>query len=153
MRALVQRVLKASVSINGETVGAIGKGLVVFLGVGQGDTLEDARYLVDKVLNLRIFSDAQGRFNHSVQEVGGGILVVSQFTLYAETRKGRRPSFTQAASPQEAQPLYEQVVALFRQSGLPVATGRFQEHMLVEVLNDGPVSIWIDSADRLKPRG
>lgn len=153
MRALVQRVLKASVSINGETVGAIGKGLVVFLGVGQGDTLEDARYLVDKVLNLRIFSDAQGRFNYSVQEVGGGILVVSQFTLYAETRKGRRPSFTQAASPQEAQPLYEQVVALFRQSGLPVATGRFQEHMLVEVLNDGPVSIWIDSADRLKPRG
>lgn len=149
----MQRVLRASVSIGGETVGDIGKGLVVFLGVGRGDTLEDARYLVEKVLNLRIFPDEEGRFNHSVQEVGGGLLVVSQFTLYAETRKGRRPSFTQAASPQEAQPLYEQVVALFGQAGLPVATGRFQEHMLVEVLNDGPVSILIDSADRLKPRG
>ncbi|GBD11877.1 D-aminoacyl-tRNA deacylase [bacterium HR23] len=152
MRALVQRVARASVSVAGETVGAIGQGLVVFVGVGQGDTLDDARYLVDKVLNLRVFPDAQGRFHHSVLEVGGDILVVSQFTLYAETRKGRRPSFTQAAPPQEALPLYQQTVDLFRQSGLRVATGRFQEHMLVEVLNDGPVSILIDSADRLKPR-
>ncbi|MCS7207494.1 MAG: D-aminoacyl-tRNA deacylase [Dehalococcoidia bacterium] len=153
MRALVQRVQRACVSVGGETVGAIGPGLVVFLGIGQGDTLEDARYLVDKVLTLRVFPDAEGRFHHSVQEVGGGILVISQFTLYADTRKGRRPSFTQAAPPAEAQPLYEQAVALFRQSGLAVATGRFQERMLVEVHNDGPVSILIDSADRLKPRG
>ncbi|MBI4233604.1 MAG: D-tyrosyl-tRNA(Tyr) deacylase [Chloroflexi bacterium] len=153
MRALIQRVSKASVSVGDECVGSIGRGLVVLLGVGQGDTLKDAHYLVEKTANLRIFPDEQGRFNLSAIQVGAQLLVVSQFTLYADTRRGRRPSFTDAAPPQEAQALFEQAVALFRETGLTVATGRFQEHMLVELVNDGPVTIWIDSADRHRPRG
>lgn len=134
-------------------MGRIGRGLVVFLGIGQGDTIEDARYLVEKIVHLRVFPDEEGRFDRSVVEVGGEVLVVSQFTLYAETRKGRRPSFPGAAPPSEALPLYEEAVALLRHTGVPVATGRFQEHMVVEVVNDGPVSILIDSADRHRPRG
>ena len=153
MRGLVQRVNKATVSAPGETLGSIGPGLVVFLGLGLGDTIEDARYVVDKVLGLRIFPDDAGRFDLSVRDISGGLLLVSQFTLYAETRRGRRPSFTGAMDPAEAAPLYERTVALFRASGCPVATGRFAAHMTVELHNDGPVTVMIDSADRLRPRG
>ena len=152
MRALVQRVCKASVSVQDESLGGIGTGLVVFLGIGAGDTLDDARYLVDKVLNLRIFPDEADRFNRSALERGAELLVVSQFTLYADTRKGRRPSFTGAAPPTEAEPLFSQLTALFKESGLGVVTGRFAEHMVVELQNDGPVTIWLDSADRHRPR-
>ena len=152
MRALVQRVRQATVSVHGETLGSIGPGLVLFIGVGVGDTPDDARYLVKRLLNLRIFADEAGRFNRSAREVGAGLLAVSQFTLYADTRRGRRPSFTQAAPPAEAEPLFTQTVELLRQSGLPVATGRFGAEMQVALENDGPVTIWMDSTDRLRPR-
>ena len=152
MRALVQRVSKAAVAVQGETLGSIGPGLVVFLGVGGGDSLDDARYLAEKVLNLRIFPDDDGRFNRSAVEAGAGLLLISQFTLYADTRKGRRPSFTGAAPPDEAEALFGQAVELFRASGLRVAEGRFAAHMAVELVNDGPVTIWLDSADRHRPR-
>ena len=152
MRALVQRVSKAAVAVQGETLGSIGPGLVVFLGVGSGDSLDDARYLAEKVLNLRIFPDDEGRFNRSALEASAGLLLVSQFTLYADTRKGRRPSFTGAAPPDEAEELFSQAVDLFRASGLQVAEGRFAAHMAVELVNDGPVTIWLDSADRHRPR-
>ena len=143
---------KAAVAVQGETLGSIGHGLVVFLGVGSGDTLEDGRYLADKVLNLRIFPDDDGRFNRSALDANAGLLLVSQFTLYADTRKGRRPGFTGAAPPDEAEQLFSQAVDLFRASGLRVAEGRFAAHMAVELVNDGPVTIWIDSADRHRPR-
>ena len=143
---------KAAVAVQGETLGSIGPGLVVFLGVGSGDSLEDARYLAEKVLNLRIFPDDDGRFNRSALEASAGLLLVSQFTLYADTRKGRRPSFTGAAPPHEAEQLFQQAVDLFRASGLHVAEGRFAAHMEVELVNDGPVTIWFDSADRHRPR-
>ena len=143
---------KAAVAVQGETLGSIGHGLVVFLGVGSGDTLEDGRYLADKVLNLRIFPDDDGRFNRSALDANAGLLLVSQFTLYADTRKGRRPGFTGAAPPDEAEQLFSQAVDLFRASGLHVAEGRFAAHMAVELVNDGPVTIWIDSADRHRPR-
>jgi D-tyrosyl-tRNA(Tyr) deacylase len=149
---LVQRVRQASVTVQGETLGSIGPGLLVFVGVAVGDGPEDARSLVEKVANLRVFNDAAGRFNRSALEVGAGLLVISQFTLYADTRKGRRPSFTDAAPPEQAEPLFDQTVALFRQSGLPVATGRFAAEMLVSLTNDGPVTILLDSADRMRPR-
>lgn len=152
MRALVQRVSKAAVAVQGETLGSIGPGLVVFLGVGSGDSLDDARYLAEKVLNLRIFPDDEGRFNRSAVEAGAGLLLISQFTLYADTRKGRRPSFTGAAPPDEAESLFGQAVDLFRASELRVAEGRFAAHMAVELVNDGPVTIWLDSADRHRPR-
>ena len=152
MRALVQRASKAAVAVQGETLGAIGPGLVVFLGVGAGDSLDDARYLAEKVLNLRIFPDDDGRFNRSALDANAGLLLVSQFTLYADTRKGRRPGFTGAAPPDEAECLFAQAVDLFRASGLHVAQGRFAAHMTVELVNDGPVTIWIDSADRHRPR-
>ena len=152
MRALVQRVSKAAAAVQGETLGAIGPGLVVFLGVGSGDSLDDARYLADKVLNLRILPDDDGRFNRSALDANAGLLLVSQFTLYADTRKGRRPGFTGAAPPEEAEDLFRQAVDLFRASGLHVAEGRFAAHMAVELVNDGPVTIWIDSADRHRPR-
>ena len=152
MRALVQRVSKAAVAVQGETLGSIGPGLVVFLGVGSGDSLDDARYLAEKVLNLRIFPDDEGRFNRSALEAGAGLLLISQFTLYADTRKGRRPSFIGAAPPDEAEALFGQAVDLFRASGLRVAEGRFAAHMAVELVNDGPVTIWLDSADRHRPR-
>lgn len=152
MRALVQRVSQASVTIDGETVGRIGAGLVVLLGISRTDTEDDAHYLVGKTVNLRVFPDDEGRFNLSASDVGGGLLVISQFTLYAETRKGRRPSFTDAATPEQAEPLFDKTLELFRESGLEVETGRFKARMDVSLNNDGPVTIMIDSADRERPR-
>ena len=151
MRALVQRVAGASVTV-GEAIEQIDRGLVVFVGVGQDDGEEDARYIVDKVVNLRIFEDEAERFDHSALDVSAQLLVVSQFTLYGDVRKGRRPSFSAAAPPQEARVLFEQAVDLFRETGLTVKTGRFQERMMVHIQNDGPVTIAIDSADRHRPR-
>ncbi len=152
MRALIQRVVRASVTVEGEVVGAIGSGLVVLLGVHREDTEEDATYLVDKIVNLRLFPDDQGRFDRSALETGADLLVVSQFTLYASTRKGRRPSFVEAAPPEEADALFQKAVELFRKRGPKVETGRFQQHMLVEVHNDGPVTLMLDSRDRHQPR-
>lgn len=152
MKALVQRVAHASVSVSGEIVGEVGKGLVVFIGVAAGDTEEDAQYLMQKVINLRIFSDEDDKFNLTAEDVGGGMLIVSQFTLLADTRRGRRPSFSDAAPPQEAESLFSYCVTLASQSGLPVATGRFQQNMQVEIHNDGPVTIMVDSRDRFRPR-
>ena len=152
MRALLQRVAFASVSVHGEEVARIGRGLLVFLGIAREDTEEDARYLVEKTVHLRIFEGEEGRMDRSLLEVGGSLLVVSQFTLYAETRKGRRPSFTRSAPPEVARPLYERTVDLFRRTGVPVQTGRFQERMEVHLLNDGPVTLLLDSADRHRPR-
>lgn len=152
MRALIQRVTRATVSVGAEEVGAIGPGLVVFLGVRQGDTEADAAYLAEKVANLRIMADAEGRFNLSVRETGGQVLLISQFTLYASTRRGRRPSFTDAAPAEVAEPLFERSAALLREQGLKVETGRFQQHMMVHLVNDGPVTIMLDSADRERPR-
>ena len=126
--------------------------MVILLGISREDVEEDARYLVDKTLNLRVFADQENRFNRSALETGAELLVISQFTLYADTRRGRRPDFTQAAQPQEAERLYGTVVELFRASGLRVETGRFGEHMLVDIQNDGPVTLMLDSADRLRPR-
>jgi len=145
MKALVQRVIGGSVAVNGAVVGSIGPGLVVFLGVGVGDTGLDADYLAGRVANLRVFARDESAFDRSVQDVGGGVLVVSQFTLMADTTKGRRPSFTDAAPPEKARPLYERFVAVLRETGLQVATGVFQEHMLVEIRNDGPVTVLLES--------
>ena len=152
MRAVVQRVGEASVLIDGQEVGRIGAGLAILLGVGKEDEEADAQYLVEKILNLRIFADEENRFNRSALDVGAELLLVSQFTLYADTRKGRRPDFTAAAPPQHAETLYEYTVDRFRQAGLKVATGRFQEYMQVRLENDGPVTILLDSADRHRPR-
>ncbi len=154
MRVLIQRVTRAAVMVDGQEVGSIGPGpgLVVFLGVAADDQEADAQYLVEKLINLRIFSGEDGRFDLSALDVRAELLVVSQFTLYAETRKGRRPSFTQAAAPGDARRLYEFATERFRQAGLKVATGRFQEHMLVSLENDGPVTLMLDSEDRQKPR-
>jgi D-tyrosyl-tRNA(Tyr) deacylase len=145
MKALVQRVSKASVSVNDDIVGEIGPGLVVFLGIAQGDSREDASYLANKVVNLRIFADESSKFALSGLETKGGVLVVSQFTLLADSRKGRRPSFTEAAPPDLARELYEFFVEQVRSTGLKVETGLFQEHMLVEIHNDGPVTISLES--------
>ncbi len=153
MKALLQRVTRASVSVGGEVVGRIGQGLVILLGVAAGDTEKDARYLAQKTVNLRIFSDEAGKFNLSALEIKGELLVVSQFTLLAETRKGRRPSFVNAAPPDHARELCDHFIEQTRATGLTVATGRFQEHMLVEISNDGPVTILIDSKERLESRG
>lgn len=152
MRAVVQRVTEASVSAHGKDAAAIGSGLVILLGIGREDEEADAQYLAQKILNLRIFSDEADRFNSSALEVGAELLVVSQFTLYAGTRKGRRPDFTEAAQPKEEQRLYEYAVGLFSQSGLKTATGYFQEYMQLQLQNDGPVTILLDSADRRRPR-
>lgn len=149
MKALLQRVTGASVKVSGEVVGKIGQGLVVFAGIAQGDTEKDIDYLADKIVNLRIFSDEASKFNLSALEVRGEILVVSQFTLLADTRKGRRPSFTQAAPPEQAETLFDLFVDRVRASGLKVETGRFQQHMLVEIHNDGPVTIALDSKEKL----
>jgi len=148
MKALVQRVTRASVTVGDKEVGRIGEGLVVLLGVGRDDSEEDARYLADKVVNLRIFSDAAGRFSLSALEKRGGVLVVSQFTLLADTRKGRRPSFTEAAPPDKARELYESFVTEVRSSGLKVETGIFQEHMVVDICNDGPVTLLVESKNK-----
>jgi len=145
MKALVQRVSRASVSVNDNIIGKIGPGLVVFLGVAQGDSKEDASYLVNKVVNLRIFADEATKFSLSALDTRGDILIVSQFTLLADTHKGRRPDFTNAAPPDLAKELYEFFVEQVRSSGLKVETGLFQEHMLVEIHNDGPVTISLES--------
>ena len=145
MRAVIQRVKGASVRANGETVGEIGIGLLVLLGVGKDDSEEDARYIADKVSSLRIFEDLQGKMNLSVHDVEGSVLVVSQFTLYADCRKGRRPSFTGAGEPDRAKLLYERVVGSIAESGVPTAEGVFQALMEVELVNDGPVTILLDS--------
>jgi len=152
VKALLQRVSEASVSVGGEVVGRIGQGLVVFVGVAAGDSEEDAEYLVTKTVGLRIFADDSGRFNHSAADVNGELLLVSQFTLLASTRKGRRPGFTEAAPPEVAEELFERFVERARATGLTVATGRFQQHMQVEIHNDGPVTIMLDSGDRHLPR-
>lgn len=132
-------------SIDGLPISEIDHGLVVLLGVAAGDTDEDAVYLARKTYDLRIFSDAAGRFNLSARDVGAAILIVSQFTLLADTRKGRRPSFVEAAPPDKAEALFERYVSAVRSSGLRVETGRFQQHMQVEIHNDGPVTLWLDS--------
>lgn len=144
MRVLLQRVSKASVSVDGEVVGAIGQGFVALVGVGHGDGEEEARWLARKVAGLRVFEDAEGKFNLSLGDVGGSVLVVSQFTLYADARKGRRPSFVDAAPPEIAQPLVERFAELLRGEGVPVAGGVFGAMMLVEIHNDGPVTIWLE---------
>ena len=148
MRAVVQRVTKASVSIGGEVVGAIEAGLVVLLGVKPGDDERAIDFLAEKIANLRIFPDDDGKMNRSMFDVGGAALVVSQFTLYGDCRKGRRPSFIDAAPPEIAEPLYERFVSRLRGCGLTVKTGRFAADMKVELINDGPVTLIIDAPDR-----
>ncbi len=145
MRAVVQRVTEASVTVEGKTVGAIGPGLLVFLGVSREDTEKDGAYLAEKLAGLRIFEDEEEKMNRSVAQVGGSILLVSQFTLYGDVRHGKRPSFTQAAAPDVANRLYEQLADSLRAKGIPVATGQFQAHMEVALVNDGPVTILLDS--------
>ena len=145
--------MQASVEIDGHDVGKIGKGLLVLLGVGREDQEADAKYLTGKILNLRIFAGGNDdRFDCSALDVGAEFLVVSQFTLYADTRRGRRPDFKRAAPPQRAELLYDHTVQLLKDSGLSVATGRFQEYMQVRLQNDGPVTLLIDSTDRQRPR-
>ena len=146
MRAVVQRVSRAKVTVNGEVTGEIGSGLLVLLGVGQGDTRSEADYLVDKTIGLRIFEDPGGKLNLSVVDIGGAVLAVSQFTLYGDMRRGKRPSFDAAAPPQQARELYEYFVEKIRAAGVRCETGRFQEMMRVELLNEGPVTILLDSA-------
>ena len=153
MRALLQRASRASVSVEGKVVGEIGRGLVALVGVARDDTEEDVRYLAEKLPNLRIFPDEASKFNLSATDIGGGLLVVSQFTLMADTRKGRRPSFDQAAPPEVAEPLIDRLVEQLRQTGLAVATGQFRAHMLVEIHNEGPVTVLLDSREgRQRPR-
>jgi D-aminoacyl-tRNA deacylase len=145
LRAVVQRVQRAHVTVDGRVVGQISAGVVVLLGVGKGDTSDGAEYLAEKIANLRIFADDAGKMNRSLVETGGSALVISQFTLYGDTRGGRRPSYIQAASPEEATRLYEEFIRLLRAVGIPVETGVFQVHMEVELVNDGPVTILLDS--------
>lgn len=144
MRALLQRVSKASVTVEGKVISQIGKGLVLLLGIGHGDGEKQAAFLAEKVANLRIFEDEQGKTNLSILDVKGAAIVVSQFTLYADSRKGRRPSFTDAALPEVAEPLVNRFVELLRGHGVPTQTGQFGAHMQVEIHNDGPVTIWLE---------
>lgn len=149
MRVLIQRVSHASVTIDGEISGKIGQGLLVLLGIEDADGQEDIDWLCGKISRLRIFSDEEGKMNRSVTDIGGGLLVVSQFTLFASTKKGNRPSFIRSAKPNVAIPLYERFVkTLSHVAGVEVATGEFGADMQVDLLNDGPVTIWIDSRDR-----
>lgn len=145
MRAVVQRVKSASVSVDGETVAKTGAGILVLLGIAADDTQKDMEYIADKCVNLRIFEDADDVMNLSVGDIGGEILLVSQFTLYGDARKGRRPSYSKAAPPDMASGIYEQAVSVFRQKYANIKTGRFQAHMEVELINDGPVTILLDS--------
>jgi D-tyrosyl-tRNA(Tyr) deacylase len=145
MRAVVQRVSSASVRVDGEIVGEVGRGLLVLLGVRQGDSAEEARWLADKIAGLRILEDPDGKMNRSVVEDGLGVLVVSQFTLYGDVRKGRRPSFVDAAPPEVAEPLYERFCAYLQANGVTVGRGRFRKHMHVSLVNDGPVTLILDS--------
>ena len=148
MKALLQRVSEASVSVAGEVVGTIGQGLVIFVGVANGDTEKDVQYLAQKTVNLRIFADEEGKFNLSALDTKGELLLVSQFTLLADTKKGRRPSFVEAALPERAEELFNYFVEQTRTTGLKVETGRFQEYMHVEIHNDGPVTILLDSREK-----
>jgi D-tyrosyl-tRNA(Tyr) deacylase len=148
VKALLQRVTGASVSIGGEVVGEIGQGLVVFVGVAEGDSDRDIDYLVQKTAGLRIFSDDEGKFNLSALDINGELLLVSQFTLMADTKKGRRPGFSRAAPPEQAEKLFDKFVERARATGLKVETGRFQAYMQVEIHNDGPVTIMLDSRDK-----
>jgi D-tyrosyl-tRNA(Tyr) deacylase len=145
MRAVIQRVTRASVEVDGQIVGRIELGWLVFLGIARGDSEADADWLADKIVGLRAFEDGAGKMNRSVGEVGGGILVVSQFTLLGDCRKGRRPSFDQAAAPQEGERLYRRLIQRIAFTGIPVATGTFRAHMHVELLNDGPVTFLLES--------
>lgn len=145
MRAVVQRVRRASVTVDRRVVGSVGQGLLVLLGVGRADTEEDVAYVAGKIGSLRLFTDAAGKMNLSVAEVGGAVLVVSQFTLLGDCRRGRRPSYTEAAAPERASALYEAVVERLRQDGLPVQTGEFRAMMEVDLVNDGPVTVLLDS--------
>jgi D-aminoacyl-tRNA deacylase len=144
MRALLQRVSRASVTVDQQTISAIGKGLLILLGVGHGDGEKQAMFLAEKIANLRVFEDEQGKTNLSILNVKGEAIVVSQFTLYADTRKGRRPSFIDAALPNVAEPLVSRFVELLRGHGVPTQTGKFGAHMEVEIHNDGPVTIWLE---------
>lgn len=144
MRALIQRVKTGKVTVDGQTVAEIGHGLVILLGIGQADTEEQAGFLAEKIAGLRIFEDAAGKFNRSILDTGGAAIVVSQFTLYADTRKGRRPSFTDAAAPEIAAPLVDKFADRLRGLGIPTGNGVFGAHMLVEIENDGPVTIWLE---------
>ncbi|ABQ90822.1 D-aminoacyl-tRNA deacylase [Roseiflexus sp. RS-1] len=152
MRAVVQRVSQASVTVGDEVVGAIGQGLLILLGIGVGDSEAEARLLAEKTANLRIFADEEGRFNRSLLDIGGEALVVSQFTLYADTRRGRRPSFSDAAPPEIAAPLVDVFAGELRRLGVAVSTGRFGAMMRVALVNDGPVTILLDSAIFREPR-
>ena len=151
MRAVLQRVSRGAVRVNGETVGEIGAGFVILVGVGHGDGEPQAEWLARKIAGLRVFEDAEGKFNRSLLDVGGSCLVVSQFTLFADARKGRRPSFVQAAPPEVAEPLIERFAALLRAEGVPhVAMGVFGARMAVEIHNDGPVTIWLDTDELMR---
>ncbi len=145
MRAVVQRVSRAKVTVDEQITGEIGRGLLVLLGVAEGDQSEDARYLAQKIAGLRVFEDAQGKMNLALADVNGEMLVVSQFTLLGDCRKGRRPSFVAAARPEQADALYQEFVQAVKEQGINVGTGRFQEHMDVELVNDGPVTLLLDS--------
>ncbi len=147
MRVLLQRVTKASVTVSNETIGSIDRGLVLLVGIGAGDAEADIQFLADKIVNMRIFEDSQEKMNLSALEVGCELLAISQFTLYADVRKGRRPSFTDAAPPEEARQSFERFVGILKATGLRVEAGRFREHMLVEIHNDGPVTIMMDSKE------
>ena len=149
MKALLQRVISAAVTVEGRVTGQIGQGFLILLGVAVDDSEKDADYLAEKVVNLRIFSDDNGKFNLSALQIGAGLLVISQFTLMADTRKGRRPSFTAAAPPELAETLYKYFVRRISETGLKVETGIFGAHMLVSIVNDGPVTIMLDSKDKL----
>ena len=144
MRALIQRVSKASVTVAGQTISSVGKGLLILLGVGHGDGDEQVKFLAEKIANLRIFEDEQGKTNLSILDVKGEAIVVSQFTLYADTRKGRRPSFINAALPEVAEPLVNRFAEQLHNRGVPTQTGKFGAHMEVEIHNDGPVTIWLE---------
>ena len=151
MRLLIQRVTEASVSVNDSTIGSIRKGLLAFVGISRADTNLDSDYALEKLLGLRIFPDDEGKMNRNVEEAGGALLLVSQFTLYGDCRKGRRPSFDSAAPPQQALALYNYFVESARRGPVPVETGVFQAHMQVHLINDGPVTLWVES-ERLSNR-
>tara|TARA_Y100000588_G_scaffold67922_1_gene68927 strand:- start:727 stop:1179 length:453 start_codon:yes stop_codon:yes gene_type:complete len=148
LRILIQRVEKASVSVDGCLKGKINKGLLIFVGISKSDTNSDIEYVVDKSVNLRLFPDVNGKFHFSVRDIKGELMVISQFTLYGETRRGRRPSFSDAMGPVEAEDIFNKVIQRFKSnSGLAVAEGQFGSHMDIKLINDGPVTIWLDSED------
>lgn len=150
MRALIQRVSEASVTVDGQVTGAIGQGFLVFLGITHTDGEPEAAYLARKIAGLRVFEDDAGKMNRSLADVDGSVLAVSQFTLYGNVRKGRRPSFIDAARPEQADPLYQRFCALLREQGVRVETGVFQAEMKVSLINDGPVTLWLDTAELMK---